>query len=58
MQGTIHDVYTDSVMGKGVGLANQEDPYYDCLFETRQGIDEFIAKLVKARDEVFGKKDK
>ena len=55
MKGTIHEVYPDSKKGRGVGLSNNDDPYYDCLFETREEVNEFITKLIKVRDEVFGK---
>ncbi len=58
MKGTIHEIYTDSITGKGVALSNQQDPYYECLFETKEEVDEFIAKFKKARDEVFGKEEK
>ena len=53
MKGTIHEVYIDSKRGKGVGLCNQQDPYYDCLFETEVEIDSFIEELCRARDKVF-----
>jgi len=56
MKGTIHEIYADSTRGKGVGLSNQGDPYYDRLFETKEEVDKFIAKLVEIRDKVFPNK--
>ncbi len=54
MKGTTHKVYINGIRGKGVGLCNQQDPHYACLFETEVEIDGFIEELCRARDEVFG----
>jgi len=32
------------------------DNWNHCIFETRKEVDEFISKLAKVRDKVFGKK--
>ncbi len=49
-----HDVY-ETTDGK-VGLSNQNDDFYWCHFESREEVNEFIQKLEKVRDKIFGKK--
>lgn len=59
MKGIIHEVYETDRKGKlGVGLCNQKDCFYECEFETREEVNEFIKELIKARDAVFGNKNK
>jgi len=52
MKGTPHEV--DAIKNGTVELSNIEDSYYACYFETREEIDEFIAKVEKERDTAFG----
>jgi len=53
MKGTLYEIYTTSITGVGVILSKQGAPYHECLFETKEEVNEFITKLKKARDEVF-----
>jgi len=39
---------------KFVYLSNNDDEHYNQIFENRNELDEFIEKLVSARDEAFG----
>ena len=36
-------------------MSNEEDPHYTQIFEKPEEIDEFIAKLLKAKKECWGK---
>jgi hypothetical protein len=59
MKGVAHTVWLDvcaplGTIHEGVAIANCDDDFYYCLFETRQELESFITELRAAADEKWG----
>jgi hypothetical protein len=47
MKGFIHEVWEHQ---DGVGMSNCSDDYYAVIFESREELEAFVAKLIAAAD--------
>ncbi len=62
MKGYKHTVWLDAsggihepgVVHQGVAMANNDDDFYYCLFESREEVEDFIAELRAAADQKWG----
>lgn len=56
MLGCNHDIWIfDDTQTVGVAVANVEDSHYKMVLTSVEEVDEFIARLVDARKEAFGR---